>query len=152
MTSIAAHNQHLSVCADYLRAALRAENPIPNTMQGLCHLMAAVAPGLPLEPGLKAEVSTLLFGIAPIVTEAMSGRMTAENIAFSLGCANASMDCTTAPRCLHLVLYTGVLEADLKSALLRDEIIKGGEPDLIEMLRRNANVPAPFWPGTLPVH
>lgn len=152
MSGITPHNQHLGVCADYLRAALSADKTILNTMQALRHPMAAVVPGLSLEPCLKAEVSALLFGIAPIVTEAVSGRLTAEHVAFSLGCANATMDCKAEPRRWHLILYTSVLEADLKSILLRDKIIEGGERDLTEMLRRNAQVAVPFWPGVLPVH
>lgn len=134
----AVHDQHLAICADHLRAALTGEKIVFRAMQALRHLMAAVAPGYALNSDLAGEVSRMLFLVAPRLSEAVAGRIAPEHIFFALGCANNAMTCTTAPRCWDLVVYTSVLETDLKALLLRDMIMEGGQVDLAHMLARSS--------------
>lgn len=143
---------YLARSADYLRKAIEAESPLLSTMLGLRDLMTVLAAGQPISTEAAAEISGLLFAVAPRVAEAVSGRLTAEHTFFALGCGNAAIGCTDTDRRNDLIAYVALLETEIKAIFLRDRITTGGQMDLARMIARNPQSAAPFVLDALTAH
>lgn len=151
MTAMAGHDRHLATCADHLQSAIDGDKIVFHVMQGLRHLMAAVAPGDAPNPDLSSEVSRLLFALAPGLSAAVAGHLTAEHAHFALGCANAALTCRDPQRLRSLLAYIAVFEAELKAIYFRHYVASGEYLDLAAMIVRNTPTTALFLREPPPV-
>ncbi len=143
-------NDLLHTAVAKLNSAAEGKNVLLHCAEGLNALIAAASLG-GLDPALSADAQRLLFASAPQVADETAGRLAAEHIFHSLGCANAALTCADADRFVWLLATARVLESELRALHLRDLVVASSQLDLAHALSRNP-LAAVFHPEPLTAH
>lgn len=143
-------NECLEIAVSKLNSAADGKNVLLHCAEGLNALIAAASLG-GLDPALSADAQRLLFAAAPQVAAETAGRLAAEHIFHSLGCANAALTCADADRFVWLLATARVLESELRALHLRDLVVASSQLDLAQALSRNP-LAAVFHPEPMTAH
>jgi hypothetical protein len=143
-------NDLLHTAVAKLNIAAEGKNVLLHCAEGLNALIAAASLG-GLDPALSADAQRLLFASAPQVADETAGRLAAEHIFHSLGCANAALTCADADRFVWLLATARVLESELRALHLRDLVVASSQLDLAHALSRNP-LAAVFHPEPMTAH
>lgn len=143
-------NECLEIAVSKLNSAADGKNVLLHCAEGLNALIAAASLG-GLDPALSADAQRLLFAAAPQVAAETAGRLAAEHIFHSLGCANAVLSCADADRLVWLLASTRILESELRALHLRDLVVASSQLDLAHALSRNP-LAAVFHPEPMTAH
>ncbi|MFN4205896.1 MAG: hypothetical protein ACK4HG_05830 [Agrobacterium albertimagni] len=143
-------NECLEIAVSKLNSAAEGKNVLLHCAEGLNALIAAASLG-GLDPALSADAQRLLFTAAPQVAAETAGRLAAEHIFHSLGCANAVLTCTDLDRFVWLLATARVLESELRALHLRDLVVASSQLDLAHALSRNP-LAAVFHPEPMTAH
>lgn len=143
-------NECLEIAVSKFSSAAEGKNALLHCAEGLNALIAAASLG-GLDPALSSDAQRLLFAAAPQVAAETAGRLAAEHIFHSLGCANAALSCTDLDRFTWLLASTRILESELRALHLRDLVVASSQLDLAHALSRNP-LAAVFHPEPLTAH
>lgn len=143
-------NELLQVAISKLSSAAEGKNALLTCAEGLNALIAATSMG-GLDPVLTSDAQRLLFRTAPQVAAETEGRLPAEHVFHSLGCANAALTCVDLDRYVWLLASARVLESELRALHLRDLVATCSQADLAHAICRNP-LAAVFHPEPMTAH
>ena len=144
-------NGYLTQAIDQLSTALVSDKPTLACAQGLRAAINAAGLGA-LDPVLKAEVSRLLFSVAPRIAEHTAGRLAAEHIFVGLGSMAGALSTPDADRFVGLLTFAALLESELRTLYFRDAIATGTQADLALAVARNPLTAPVYELGPLVMH
>lgn len=144
-------NSYLNQAIEHLSTATLSQKATLACANGLRAAINAAGMGA-LDPALTAEVSRLLFAVAPCLAEQTAGRLAPEHVFHSLGCMNAALTSSDPDRFAWLLASAAVLENELRALHLRDMIATSGQLDLAAAIVRNPVTAPIFDIGSITTH